>query len=215
MCGIAGIVKLDPRERPDERRLARMRDVLTHRGPDGEGLMVDGPVGLAHRRLAIVDVQAGRQPMCNEDGNVWITFNGEIYNHAELREELEAKGHRYRTRCDTESILHAYEELGDGVVECLHGMFAFTIWDRSRQRILMARDRLGIKPLYYACTETELLFASEIKAILAGKTGRPAFNEQALPEFLANGFLSGEETFFRGVRKLLPGHVLSWPLAGG
>src|SRR5262245_25941018 len=210
MCGIAGIVTFDPHARVDERRLTTMRDVMRHRGPDGEGLPLDGPIGLAHRRLAIVDVAAGRQPMSNEDGSIWVVFNGEIYNHVELRPWLERRGHHYRTRSDTETILHLYEEKGDSVVDGLHGMFAFAIWDRPRQRLLLARDRLGIKPLYYALTATELLFASEIKALLAVSRARPAFNEEALPEFLATRFLSGEETFFRGVTKLMPGHVTSW-----
>jgi asparagine synthase (glutamine-hydrolysing) len=215
MCGIAGIVTFDPQGRVDERRLTAMRDVMRHRGPDGEGLLLDGPVGLAHRRLSIVDVAAGHQPMSNEDGSIWVVFNGEIYNHAELRPRLEQRGHRYRTRSDTETILHLYEEKGDSVVDDLHGMFAFAIWDRPRQRLLLARDRLGIKPLYYALTGTELLFASEIKGLLAASRVRPAFNEQALPEFLATRFLSGEETFFRGVSKLMPGHVASWSLKNG
>src|SRR5262245_14716891 len=210
MCGIAGILKFDHAERAEEDRLVRMRDVITHRGPDGQGLIVDGRAGLAHRRLAIIDVAAGQQPMCNEDGNVWITFNGEIYNHAELRAGLEARGHQYRTRSDTETILHLYEEEGEGVVDGLHGMFDFAIWDRTRQRLLLARDRLGIKPLYYARTGSELLFGSEIKAVLAADALRPEFNEEALPEFLAKRFVASDETFFRGVRKLLPGHVLSW-----
>ena len=215
MCGIAGIVKFDPRERAEEDRLVRMRDVIAHRGPDGQGSIVDGRTGLAHRRLAIIDVAAGRQPMCNEDGSVWIVFNGEIYNHAELRSGLEARGHRYRTRCDTETILHLYEEEGEGVVDGLHGMFAFAIWDRPRQRLLLARDRLGIKPLYYARTATELLFGSEIKALLASGGLQPRFNDEALPEFLANRFLAADGTFFQGVQKLLPGHVLSWSQADG
>src|SRR5262245_25046861 len=202
MCGIAGIVKLDPRERAEEDRLVRMRDSIAHRGPDGQGLIVDGRVGLAHRRLAIVDVDGGGQPMCNEDGSVWIVFNGEIYNHAALRPGLEARGHAYRTRSDTETILHLYEEEGEGVVDGLHGMFAFAIWDRPRQRLLLARDRLGIKPLYYAQRDDELLFGSEIKALLAACDGRPRFNEDVLPEFLANRFVSGDETFFRGIHKL-------------
>ena len=150
MCGIVGIVRFNPEESADEARLKRMRDVLRHRGPDGEGLWVDGPVGLGHRRLAIVDVAAGHQPMANEDESIWITYNGEIYNHADLRPALEAKGHRYRTRSDTETILHLYEEAGDACVEGLQGMFAFALWDRTRRRLLLARDRLGIKPLYYA-----------------------------------------------------------------
>jgi asparagine synthase (glutamine-hydrolysing) len=189
-----------------------MRDVLRHRGPDGEGLLLDGHVGLGHRRLAIVDVAGGHQPMANEDQTVWIVFNGEIYNHAALRPELEARGHRYRTRSDTETILHLYEEEGPRCVERLQGMFAFAIWDRTRGRLLLARDRLGIKPLYFACTDREILFASEIKAILASDSIRSEFNEAILPEFLATRFVAGEETFFRGVRKLLPGRTLSWSL---
>jgi asparagine synthase (glutamine-hydrolysing) len=215
MCGIAGIIRFNPREVVEEARLKQMRDVLRHRGPDGEGIWIDGPVGLGHRRLAIVDVGGGHQPMANEDDTVWITYNGEIYNHAALRPGLEAKGHRYRTRSDTETILHLYEEEGDGSVESLQGMFAFALWDRSRQRLLLARDRLGIKPLYYCVTDRELLFASEIKAILAVTPGRPALNHAALPEFLATRFLAGDETFFRGIRKLPPGHILTWSLAGG
>jgi asparagine synthase (glutamine-hydrolysing) len=168
-------------------------------------------VGLAHRRLAIIDVStAGEQPMANEDGSVWIAFNGEIYNHASLRPGLEAKGHRYRSRCDTETIVHLYEENGDRAVEDLHGMFAFAIWDKKRQELLLARDRLGIKPLYYAITDDALVFGSEIKSLFAAGCLRPVFNEEALPEYLATRFVSGGETFFRGVRKLLPGHVLTW-----
>src|SRR3989454_9016529 len=215
MCGIVGIVQLDPRERVEEVRLRRMRDILRHRGPDGAGLWVEGPVGLGHRRLAIVDVAGGHQPMTNEDQTVWIVFNGEIYNHAALRPELQARGHRYRTRSDTETIIHLYEEEGERCVERLQGMFAFALWDRARGRLLLARDRLGIKPLYYACTGHELLFASEIKAILAARLIQPEFNEAVLPEFLATRFVAGEETFFRGVWKLLPGRTLSWSLRDG
>src|SRR5437867_2227187 len=193
MCGIVGIVNLDPRESVDEALLKRMRDVLRHRGPDGEGLWVEGPVGLGHRRLAIVDVAGGQQPMPNEDASCWITYNGEIYNHADLRPGLEARGHRYRSRSDTESILHLYEEEQERCVERLGGMFSFALWDRRRGRVLLARDRMGIKPLYYAWTDDELLFASEIKAILAAGPLRPSFNHAVLPEFLATGFVSGEE----------------------
>ena len=215
MCGIVGIVKFDFRETPEETRLKRMRDVLRHRGPDGEGLWFEGPVGLGHRRLSIVDVAGGHQPMANEDGGVWITYNGEIYNHAALRPGLEAKGHRYQTRGDTETILHLYEEEGDACVERLQGMFALALWDRKRERLLLARDRLGIKPLYYALGDRELLFASEIKAILAVISGRPALSPSAIPEFLATRFLAGDETFFQGIRKLPPGHVFTWSRAAG
>ena len=214
MCGIVGIVSMDQHETIDAERLRRMRDVLRHRGPDGAGLRVDGPVGLGHRRLAIVDVASGHQPMANEDESVWIVFNGEIYNPAELRPGLEARGHQYRTRSDTETILHLYEEVGERCVEHLRGMFAFAIWDRRRRTLLLARDRLGIKPLYYARTGDELIFASEIKAILeAGVT--PVFNGEALPEFLATRFLSGDETFFRGIRKLRPGWTAAWSAEDG
>src|SRR5881296_1015171 len=215
MCGIVGIVGLNPLEPVDEARLMQMRDVLHHRGPDDEGLWLDGPVGLGHRRLSIIDVAGGAQPMPNEDESVWVVLNGEIYNHASFRPHLEARGHRYRTRSDTETILHLYEEEGERCVERLQGMFAFAIWDRSRQRLFLARDRLGIKPLYYAVTDQELVFASEIKAILAAGVVRPALNEGILPEFLATRFVAGEETFFQGIRKLLPGRTLSWTAGEG
>ena len=210
MCGIVGIIGLNPREPVDETRLKIARDVLRHRGPDGEGLWTEGPVGLGFRRLAIIDVAGGAQPMPNEDGSVWVVFNGEIYNHAKLRPWLEARGHRFRTKSDTETIVHLYEEEGERCVERLQGMFAFAVWDRTRRRLLLARDRVGIKPLYYALTERELVFASEIKAILASGAVPAALNTAIVPEFLANRYVAGSETFFRGVSKLLPGRTLTW-----
>ena len=215
MCAIAGIVKFDQRERVERSRLARMAEVQQHRGPDGSGLWLDGPVGLAHRRLAIIDVAGGHQPMTNEDDSLWIVFNGEIYNHATLRREMERAGHRYRTRSDTETILHLYEAFGPRCVDRLQGMFAFAIWDRRQRRLLLARDRVGIKPLYYACTEQELLFASEIKGILASGGLKASFNEAILPEFLANRYVAGTDTFYRGIDKLLPGHLLEWSAEQG
>ena len=215
MCGIAGILKFDPRDRAETPRLHRMSRVLTHRGPDGDGLMADGQVGLAHRRLAIIDVAAGAQPMSNEDGSIWIVFNGEIYNHNDLRGELQALGHTYKTRCDTETIVHAYEEFGERAPERLQGMFAFAIWDARQRRLLLGRDRLGIKPLYVACTDTELLFGSEIKAILAASSTTPPLDERALPGYLAHGYVNGEQTLFRGITRLQPGHTLSWSLDAG
>jgi len=213
MCGIVGIIARNPRAVVDPLRLARMRDSLRHRGPDGEGLWIEGPVGLGHRRLSIVDLAAGQQPMKSADGNSCLVFNGEIYNHLQLRQRLETLGHRYQTRSDTETILHLYER-GERGVEELGGMFAFALWDRARSTLLLARDRLGIKPLYYACSERELLFASEIKAILAA--GFPAvLNRDVLPEFLASRYLASDETFFQGIRKLLPGRTLSWSRDGG
>ena len=215
MCAIAGIVKFDPRERAERSRLVRMADVQQHRGPDGAGWWLDGGVGLAHRRLAIIDVAGGHQPMSNEDDSIWIVFNGEIYNHAVLRHEMQRAGHRYRTKSDTETILHMYEAYGADCVNRLQGMFAFAIWDRRQRRLLLVRDRLGIKPLYHASTGHELLFASEIKGILASGGLKPAFNEAILPEYLANRYVAGEETFYRGVMKLLPGHLLEWSAEQG
>ena len=147
MCGIAGIVASDRLHADERARLPLMRDVITHRGPDEAGTHCDEFAGLVHRRLSIVDLASGQQPLSNEDGSIWIVFNGEIYNHAEIRPELEAAGHVYRTRCDTETIVHAYEQWGDSCVERFRSMFAFAIWDAPRRRLLLARDRLGIKPL--------------------------------------------------------------------
>jgi len=214
MCGIVGIVHLESGKTVDKARLARMRDVLAHRGPDGAGLHIAGPVGLGHRRLAIVDVAGGHQPMANEDRTVWITFNGEIYNHADLRLGLEARGHRYETRSDTETILHLYEEEGERCVERLTGMFAFAIWDEKKGRLLLARDRLGIKPLYYAATDRELLFASEIKALLAAGV-RAELNRAVVPEYLATRFVSGAATLFRDAKRLEPGRTLTWTRGEG
>jgi asparagine synthase (glutamine-hydrolysing) len=192
--------------------MKRMRDVITHRGPDDEGLYLNGPVGLGHRRLSIVDVAAGHQPMTNEDGSLHIVYNGEIYNHADFRAELEAKGHTYRTHCDTETILHLYEEHGARCVERLRGMFAFAIWDERGRELFIARDRLGVKPLYYVHTDDgSLYFASEIKALVEARAGgKPEINFRALPDYLANHGTSDDETLFQGVRRLLPGHTLLW-----
>ena len=208
MCGIAGIVSTDCLLQEDSPRAVAMRDVITHRGPDDAGLYVDSHAALAHRRLSIVDLAAGHQPLANEVDHVWIVFNGEIYNHAALRPALESAGHRYRTKSDTETIVHAYEEWGDACVERLRGMFAFAIWDASNRRLLLARDRLGVKPLYWARVGPRLLFGSEIKAILASGLLRTEPNESALPELLGTRYLSGSETLFKGIHRLLPGHTL-------
>jgi asparagine synthase (glutamine-hydrolysing) len=212
MCGINGIALSSRSGRRVEAGLVeRMRDVLTHRGPDDCGLFLDGRVGLGHRRLAIVDVAAGHQPMTNEDGSLQIVYNGEVYNHADHRPGLEARGHVYRTHCDTETILHLYEEKGTRCVEDLRGMFAFAIWDARKGELFIARDRLGVKPLYYVHTEDgSLYFASEIKALLEAGAVRAELNYAALPDYLANHAPSGEETLYRGVRRLLPGHTLLW-----
>jgi asparagine synthase (glutamine-hydrolysing) len=212
MCGINGIALSErSRRRIDVGLLEVMRDVLTHRGPDDDGIYVSDRIGLGHRRLSIVDVAAGHQPMTNEDGSLRIVYNGEIYNHADFRAELEARGHTYQTHCDTETILHLYEEEGAACVEKLRGMFAFAIWDERRRELFIARDRLGVKPLYYAeDADGSLYFASEIKALLAARAVTPEINFAALPDYLANHSTSGEQTLFRGVRRLLPGHTLLW-----
>src|SRR5215203_5194957 len=212
MCGINGIAFSSRSCRMvDEALLARMRDVITHRGPDDEGAFIDGPVGLGHRRLSIVDVAAGHQPMTNEDGSLRITYNGEVYNHADFRETLEARGHVYQTHCDTETILHLYEEYGDSCVEHLRGMFAFAIWDRNKRELLIARDRLGVKPLYYVhADDGSLYFASEIKALLEARAVKPELNFTAFSDYLANHATSGEDTLFVNVKRLMPGHTLTW-----
>jgi asparagine synthase (glutamine-hydrolysing) len=208
MCGIAGILEFDEDTRADPLVLRHMCDVMAHRGPDDEGAYVQGPIGLGMRRLSIVDLSTGHQPLSNEDGNIWIVFNGEIYNHVALREQLIARGHRYRTRSDTETIVHLYEEYGRDCVQHLRGMFAFALWDSAQKRLFVARDRLGIKPLYYCVTRDRLLFGSEIKVLVAHPSMRPCFRRAALPEFLAFGYLSGQETFYENIRKLMPGHTL-------
>src|SRR3954464_13368968 len=214
MCGIAGIVEAGGVP-PDERdRAVLMRDVLTHRGPDGAGLHCDGIAALAHRRLSIVDLAGGHQPLANEDGSIWVTFNGEIYNPAAVRPELERAGHHYRTRSDTETIVHAYEEWGDDCVHRFRGMFAFGIWDARRRRLLLVRDRLGVKPVYWSLVPASddrgarLLFASEIKAILESGLVKAEPNTRVLPELLATRYTSGTDTMFQGIHKLLPGHQL-------
>jgi asparagine synthase (glutamine-hydrolysing) len=210
MCGICGIVS-GARERTVERPvLERMCRVLEHRGPDDEGIVIRGSVGLGHRRLSIVDLAGGHQPMANEDGTVWVSYNGEIYNHLELRPGLEAAGHRYRTRSDTETLVHLYEALGWPFVRRLRGIFALALWDERQRTLVLARDPMGVKPLYYATTRRgDLVFASEIKALLVAGVAA-ALDEPALPEYFANGFLAGDRTLFRGVRKLPPGTVLCW-----
>jgi len=212
MCGIAGFVSNSKRERDDT--LARMTGVIRHRGPDDHDLWTDGTAFLGHRRLSIIDLSTGHQPISNEDGNLWIIFNGEIFNHEDLRPDLERAGHIYKSRSDTETILHAYEQYGPDCVQRFRGMFAFAIWDQRRRRLFCARDRLGIKPLYYYWDGRLFAFASEIKALLEHPSIATRFDESVLPEYLAFGYVSDERTFFRGIRKLMPGHVLELDAAG-
>lgn len=191
-----------------------MIDQVGHRGPDGEGFQIfsdqHAEVALGHRRLSIIDLAGGAQPMANEDETVWITYNGEIYNHQELRQQLETLGHHYRSSSDTETVIHAYEQWGPSCVEHFQGMFAFVIWDIKNKQLFAARDRLGIKPLYFTNQGGNLLFASEMKSILASEMHSPELQASRLPELLTFGYLAGSETLLRGIHTLLPGHCLSW-----
>jgi asparagine synthase (glutamine-hydrolysing) len=215
MCGICGIIGSDVNKAVTERQLLAMKRVLTHRGPDDHGVYLSPQKGriraaLGHQRLSIVDLEGGHQPMSNEGGDIWITYNGEIYNHQELRKDLQKRGHVYKTRSDTETILHAYEEYGEDCVHKLRGMFAFAIWDGRNRRLFAARDRLGIKPFYYALHKGTLVFASEIKSILASGLLQTSVNLHALPEFFAFGQTVANDTLFESVFKLMPGHWLSY-----
>ncbi|HVS77832.1 MAG TPA: hypothetical protein VHE11_12925, partial [Steroidobacteraceae bacterium] len=204
MCGICGF------NWSDDGLIERMKARLVHRGPDDHGTYLADGVSLGHRRLSIVDLsEAGRQPLSNEDGTVWITFNGEIYNQRELRSRLEAKGHVFRSRTDTEAIVHAYEEYGLDFPRHLTGMFALAIWDAPRRRLVLARDRLGLKPLYYTLRDGRLRFASEIKALLADPTLPKALHRQGLLDLLGYEFVPAPATLFEGIHKLLPGCLLT------
>jgi asparagine synthase (glutamine-hydrolysing) len=209
MCGICGVLELEGGRRVSREHVEAMAQKLVHRGPDDAGYYLNPPVALGFRRLSIVDLSGGHQPMSNEDGTVWIVFNGEIYNHASLRPDLERRGHRYATRSDTETILHLYEEYGDDCVHHLRGMFALAIWDSLKRRLFCARDRLGIKPFYYAMTQGRFVFASEMKALFEVPGLHPQMNHSALPEFFALGYLSASDSLFQGISKLLPGHRMS------
>ncbi len=208
MCGICGKLTFDRSANVSANLLKRMADAIHHRGPDDEGYYTSGPVGFGFRRLSIIDLNSGHQPISNEDATVWIVFNGEIYNYKELREQLRSKGHVFKTQTDTEIIVHLYEEYGSSCVERLRGMFAFAIWDERQDTLLLARDRVGIKPLYYWLTGRGIVFGSEVKAILAD----PEVSAEVVPEmidrFLAFYYVPGEETLFRNIHKLAPGSFM-------
>lgn len=214
MCGIAGIVRLDG-EAVSPPLIRAMAQTLRHRGPDAAGFHVDGPVALGHQRLKIIDLsEAAAQPMANGDGSVWIVFNGEIYNYRELRQELDARGYRFRSHSDTEVILHLYEELGGSCIERLDGMFAFAVWDRPKRRLLLARDRAGKKPLYYTRAGASFLFASEVKALLRHPqvAGVPA--PEAFPHYFKFGYPPQGATFYRDVAQLPPAHAMTVEAGG-
>ncbi len=210
MCGIVGIFDLDGRREIDRVCLEKMNQTQFHRGPDGCGYHYEPGVGLAHRRLSIIDLSGGQQPLYNEDATVVVTYNGEIYNYQSLAKELMACGHRFRTRSDTEVIVHAWEEWGEACVERFNGMFAFAVWDRNRKRLFIARDRLGIKPLYYGLTEDRfLIFSSELKALLVHPKLAREILPQAIEDYLAFGYIPEPKTILKSVFKLPPGYFLS------
>ncbi len=209
MCGIAGILQRNPSVEADRRAVFAMMKALEHRGPDGSGSYFDGPVGLGHRRLAIIDLETGQQPMTNEDETIWIVYNGEIYNYLELRRDL-ARHHDFRTHSDTEVILHLYEELGERCVDRLNGMFSFAIWDSRQQRLFAARDRLGIKPFYWYQDQERFAFASEPKALLAAGLLEPCPDPGGLEEYITFQYCLRERTLFKDIYRLQPGQYLSF-----
>lgn len=209
MCGIAGVYYFDKDRPVAEATLAAMTDALAHRGPDDRGVLLDGAVGLGHRRLSIIDTSAaGHQPMPNEDGTVWIAYNGEFYSYREVKKNAVSGNHTFRSQTDTEVILHLYEELGPAVAQKLDGIFAFAIWDRPLRRLLLVRDHLGVKPLYYYLDENHLSFASEAKALLHDPELRPEVELQGLYRYLHFMSIPGPASIFKGVKQLPPGHYL-------
>ncbi|MGH2361270.1 MAG: asparagine synthase (glutamine-hydrolyzing), partial [bacterium] len=208
MCGVCGIYNGRSQEPVPARLIEHMTSLIAHRGPDDHGAHIDGPLGLGVARLSIIDVNGGHQPMCNETGEIWVTFNGEIWNYKELRRRLLDNGHQFRTQSDTETIVHAYEEYGVDCVKHLHGMFGFAIWDRPRLRLLLARDKVGKKPLYYTQVNGDLVFASEIKALLAHPRVKREADVQAMADFLSVRYVPAPATLFANIYKVMPGHWL-------
>lgn len=208
MCGITGIWNYKTGQPVNCDRLQSMTNLLAHRGPDGDGFYYDSSLGLGHRRLSIIDVEGGRQPMCNEDQTVWITFNGEIYNFQELRGPLVERGHVFKTHCDTEVIIHLYEELGPKCLEQLRGMFALAIWDSREQQLILARDRIGIKPLHYGLFDDGIAFASELSSIRAATDGDLAIEYTAIADVFTYSHIPSPKTIYRDVYSLEPGHYL-------
>ena len=208
MCGICGVFEPERQSAIEPGLVRRMADTLRHRGPDDEGIYTSAGVGLGHRRLSIIDLEGGHQPLSNEDGGIWITFNGEVYNFEELNRQYLSSGHSFKTRSDTETIVHLYEELGEECFAQLRGMFAIALWDARRRRILLARDRIGKKPLFYSWDGRRLLFASEIKAVLAAGGVSKEMDLEALSDYFSYQYVPAPKTIYRNVRKLRPAHYL-------
>ncbi len=210
MCGICGVYNMQSGEPVSQELIEQMTRLISHRGPDDSGAYLDGPVGLGFARLSIIDLSGGHQPMSNETGDIWIVFNGEIWNYKSLRKELLEKGHHFRTNSDTETIIHAYEEYGTDCIAGLHGMFGLAIWDSPRRRLLLARDRIGKKPLYYTHIDGKVVFASEIKSLLCHPQVKREADLQALADFLSVRYVPGPATLFTNIYKVQPGHWMLW-----
>jgi asparagine synthase (glutamine-hydrolysing) len=208
MCGIAGKFNFDPSRPVDRERVAAMTTVVSHRGPDADGFYFGDTVGLGHRRLSIIDLSTGDQPLTNEDRTIWVVFNGEIYNFADVRQELEQFGHRFRTHTDTEVIVHAYEQWGDAAVERFRGMFAFALWDEPKRRLLLVRDRIGVKPLYYSINREGVTFGSEIKSLLEDPDVPRDWNPEAIDAYLTLCYIPAPRTIYHNIWKLPAGHLL-------
>ncbi|MCB1196559.1 asparagine synthase (glutamine-hydrolyzing), partial [bacterium] len=205
MCGIVGILQLDNKT-VQEDRLKRMNRTMTHRGPDAEGYYFDGALGFGQRRLSIIDLSGGKQPLANEDRTVWVTFNGEIYNFLDLKKDLESKGHTFATHSDTEVLVHLYEEYGEKSVSLLQGMYAYAIWDSNKKELFIARDRIGIKPVYYYFDGNKFIFASEIKAILAYGSICHELDMTAVLDYLTFSFIPSPKSIFKHIKKLDAAH---------
>ncbi len=208
MCGIVGIYERGRRDQVARELIHKMNETIVHRGPDDEGVYTGAGIGLGFRRLSIIDLQGGHQPISNEDGAVWVMLNGEIYNYLELRRDLEQRGHRFATRSDTESIVHLYEEYGEGCFAKLRGMFAIALWDSRERKLLLARDRVGKKPLFYSAEAERVLFGSELKALLAGGVTTDHLDACALSDYFSFGYIPAPKTIYSSVRKVLPGHYI-------
>ncbi|PYQ14099.1 MAG: asparagine synthase (glutamine-hydrolyzing), partial [Acidobacteria bacterium] len=207
MCGITGFISVDPSRPADPGILRSMTDAIAHRGPDDAGFHVEGGVALGMRRLSIIDLETGQQPISNEDGSIWVVFNGEVYNYLELREGLISRGHRFKTRSDTEVLVHLYEESGDEFVTAINAMAALALWDGRRRRLVLARDRLGKKPLHYALTPEAFVFGSEIKALLCHPAVRAEVDHGSVARYLVHEHVPCPRTIYRGILKLRPGHL--------
>src|SRR5262249_25696286 len=210
MCGIAGVVSATRESNINEALVRQMCDQIVHRGPDDEGIYVADGAGLGMRRLSIIDLAGGHQPIFNEDRSAWIVYNGEMYNFPELYKELVSRGHQFRTKSDTEVIIHLYEEMGSDFVQRIRGMFGLAIYDKTKRKLILARDRLGKKPIHYALHKGKLYFASEIKSILAVCPELAEVNAQGLLEYLYWGYVPDPITAFTGIQKLPPGHLLEF-----